>query len=121
MYIMLTSDLSGDFERNVEAEILRRIEALPAGQSDPTLMKMLRFASGRRPWLTVKIEWFDMANEPEVRFGTYEDERGNIHTYDTLLGLFSGSLSLEEAQIPTYSFSGANGRRNPSTAERYQR
>lgn len=107
---MLSADFNGDFEENIEAEILERIRALPAGGNDKRLMQLLRFASGRRPWLKPKIEYFDRFNNPEFRFESFIDEDGREQVCDHLYSLFSGNISLAEATRTKHYFSGANGR-----------
>lgn len=114
---MLSADFNGDFERNVEAQILRRIEVLPAGQSDPILMKMLRFASGRRPWLAWNIENFDQLNNPEIRFQSWTGDDGQKRSCDNLAISMRKLLDLEEITRPRYQFSGPNGRKvSPPTS-----
>jgi len=109
--VLLRADFNGDYERNVEAEILRRIEALPAGTNDPTLMKMLNFAQGRRPWLDWYIENFGQMNDPEVRIRVWQDESGKINRCDNLYLTFRNVLSLEDHTRTKYQFSGPQGRK----------
>lgn len=118
--VLLSADFIGDFEKNVEAQILRRIEVLPAGQSDPMLMKMLRFASGRRPWLAWNIENFNQLNSPEIRFQSWTDDAGQMHSCDNLAISMRKLLDLEEITQPRYQFSGPHGRCVPSPSPRYQ-
>lgn len=115
---MLSADFNGDFEKNVEAQILRRIEVLPAGQSDPILMKMLCFASGRRPWLAWNIENFDQLNNPEIRFQSWTGDDGQVHRADNLWISMRNVLDLAEHSRARYQFSGPNGRRVPSPTDR---
>tara|TARA_R110002124_G_scaffold211838_1_gene378071 strand:- start:4538 stop:4906 length:369 start_codon:yes stop_codon:yes gene_type:complete len=119
---MLSADFNRDFEKNLEAQILRRVEALPVGQpaeqSDPILMKMLHFASARRPWLAWNIENFDRFNDPLIRFKSWTDEHGQKHSCDNLLISMRKVLDLEEHSRTRYQFTGPNGRRVPSLAER---
>ena len=110
---MLSADFNGDFEKNVEAEILRRIEALPPGGFDPMLKSMMRFAQGRRPWLGWYRDNFDRLNDPEVRFSAWQDEGGQLHVADNLLITMRKVLSHEEHTRTRYQFSGPTGRRAP--------
>ncbi|WP_299356986.1 hypothetical protein [uncultured Shimia sp.] len=113
MCVLLSADFNGDFEKNVEAEILRRIEALPPGGFDPMLKRMMRFAQGRRPWLGWYRDNFDRLNDPEVRFSAWQDEGGQIHVADNLLITMRKVLSHEEHTRTRYQFSGPTGRRAP--------
>jgi hypothetical protein len=116
---MLKSDFNGDFEQTIEAEILQRIEALPAGHTDDRLMKLLRFASGRRPWLKVEISMFDSFNAPDVRFKVYEDANGELVEYDNLLTMMAINISADRPKkVPQWILEGGRLQRmNPDARQ----